>query len=89
MIDAESWLLKPQTGSRTHSKSMSPHRFPIPEDTYTLLGHSRHRFWAIGRRLPDQKFEKVSVIVMDNLDDEEKQKLEDLSPVARSRNVLV
>ncbi|PBK80135.1 hypothetical protein ARMGADRAFT_1040315 [Armillaria gallica] len=65
------------------------HRFPIPEDTYTLLGDNLHRFWAVGRRLPDQRFEKVSVIVMDDLDDEERQKLKDLIPVGRSCNVLV
>ncbi len=41
------------------------HRFPIPEDTYTLLSDYERRFWAVGRRLPDQRFEKVSVIVID------------------------
>ncbi|PBK64872.1 hypothetical protein ARMSODRAFT_454351 [Armillaria solidipes] len=61
------------------------HRFPIPEDTYTLLGVNR--FWAVGRRLPDQRFEKVSVIVI--LDNKERQKLRDLGLVARSLNVLV
>ncbi|KAK0493531.1 hypothetical protein EDD18DRAFT_1107917 [Armillaria luteobubalina] len=39
------------------------HRLPIPEDTYTLLdgGHSH---WAVGRQLPNQRFEKVSVITI-------------------------
>ncbi|PBK81264.1 hypothetical protein ARMGADRAFT_783206 [Armillaria gallica] len=59
------------------------HRFPIPEDTYTLLGAKG--FWAIGRRLPDRRFEKVSVIVMD---DQERWKLSDLSST-ESRIVLV
>ncbi|KAK0217529.1 hypothetical protein EDD85DRAFT_368819 [Armillaria nabsnona] len=63
------------------------HQFTIPGDTYTLLGDSlSHRFWAVGRRLPDQRFEKVSVIVMDRL---EVYRLRDLGLVARSRNVLV
>ncbi|KAK0224791.1 hypothetical protein EDD85DRAFT_940800 [Armillaria nabsnona] len=65
------------------------HRFPIPEDTYTLLSSDPYYWsclWAIGRRLPDQRFEKVSVIVIDF---EARQKLRDLSLVARSRNVLV
>ncbi len=62
------------------------HRFPIPEDTYTLLGDHLYRFWAVGRRMPDQRFEKVSVIVIDFKD---RYKLEDLSLVARSHNVLV
>ncbi len=66
------------------------HRFLIPEDTYTLLGHTSYWSynWAVGRRLPDQRFEKVSVIVMDHLDKEERRKLRDLSS-AESRNVLV
>ncbi len=57
------------------------HRFSIPEDTYTLIGdHSNWSYqWAVGRRLPDQRFEKVSVIVMDDLDHEKRQKLNDLA----------
>ncbi|KAK0491810.1 hypothetical protein EDD18DRAFT_1334639, partial [Armillaria luteobubalina] len=52
------------------------HQFLIPEDTYTLLGSServkhadidriRRQYWAVGRRLSDGRFEKVSVVVMD------------------------
>ncbi|KAK0217519.1 hypothetical protein EDD85DRAFT_368598 [Armillaria nabsnona] len=65
------------------------HRFPIPEDTYTLLGDDRYWLlqWAVGRRLPDRRFEKVSVIVMDNWN--ELQRLEDLSLIARSCSILV
>ncbi len=63
------------------------HRFPIPEDTYTLLGNFLRPCWAVGRRLPDQRFEKVSVIVMDDWN--EGQRLEDLSLVAKSRVVLI
>ncbi len=65
------------------------HRFPIPEDTYTLLGDMYLPYqWAIGRRLPNQRFEKVSVIEIDKLY-AERLKLKDLRLVARSRNVLV
>ncbi|KAK0438756.1 hypothetical protein EV421DRAFT_1822937, partial [Armillaria borealis] len=63
------------------------HQFPIPEDTYTLLGGALYRSWAIGRRLPDQRFEKVSVIVMDDLT--KAWQWLGLSLAARSRNVLV
>ncbi|KAK0430298.1 hypothetical protein EV421DRAFT_2090951 [Armillaria borealis] len=68
------------------------HRFPIPEDTYTLLGSDTYQtswsyLWAVGRRLPDQRFEKVSVIMMDNRI--EAHRLKDLSLVTRSRNVLI
>ncbi|PBK89683.1 hypothetical protein ARMGADRAFT_330291 [Armillaria gallica] len=43
------------------------HQFPIPEDTYTLLGDKYQ--CAIGRRLPDGKFEKVSVIEIEEWDE--------------------
>ncbi|KAK0242207.1 hypothetical protein EDD85DRAFT_279877 [Armillaria nabsnona] len=45
------------------------HQFPIPEGAYTLLGSSDtwdpkevREFWVVGRSLPDQRFEKLSVI---------------------------
>ncbi|KAK0493529.1 hypothetical protein EDD18DRAFT_1356450 [Armillaria luteobubalina] len=41
------------------------HRLPIPEDMYTLLNSGDEYLtnqWAIGRQLPNQRFEKVSVI---------------------------
>ncbi|KAK0470904.1 hypothetical protein IW261DRAFT_1345045 [Armillaria novae-zelandiae] len=63
------------------------HQIPIPEDTYTLLGDTWHHTWAVGRRLPDQRFEKVSVIVIDDPDYEER--LKNLGLAAESRNVLV
>ncbi len=62
------------------------HQFLIPEDTYTLLGDTSLSYWAIGRRLPGQKFEKVSVIMMDNRD--EAYRLRYLS-LAKSHNILV
>ncbi|PBK92023.1 hypothetical protein ARMGADRAFT_195446 [Armillaria gallica] len=51
------------------------HQFPIPKDVYTLLHTHRWQFyhdniwpkyWAVGRRTPEQGFQKVSVFVMDN-----------------------
>ncbi|KAK0493593.1 hypothetical protein EDD18DRAFT_1405430 [Armillaria luteobubalina] len=43
------------------------HQLPIPEDTYTLLGGNLFLTdqWAIGRQLPNQRFEKVSLIATD------------------------
>ncbi|KAK0214715.1 hypothetical protein EDD85DRAFT_1000255 [Armillaria nabsnona] len=59
------------------------HQCLIPEDVYTLLGDFSKWFpstsgqaWAVGRRLPGQKFEKVSVFRMDSL--EEVNRLKDL-----------
>ncbi|KAK0493595.1 hypothetical protein EDD18DRAFT_1405441 [Armillaria luteobubalina] len=43
------------------------HRFPISEDSYTLLsgGGVWNNKWVIGKQLPNQRFEKVSVIATD------------------------
>ncbi|KAK0471156.1 hypothetical protein IW261DRAFT_1425425 [Armillaria novae-zelandiae] len=75
-------------------KTRVTHQFLIPEDTYTLLGCDPLRccmWWAIGRRLPDQKFEKVSVIEMDS--DTELERLREytgrFNSVTRSRYMLI
>ncbi len=74
-------------GSHTHSKSTSPTDFRyLKIRTHCLVTMSAVS-WAVGRRLPDQRFEKVSVIVMDDLNWEEMRKLRDLS--SKSRIVLV
>ncbi|KAK0436102.1 hypothetical protein EV421DRAFT_2086802 [Armillaria borealis] len=74
------------------------HQFLIPDDTYTLLGSServkhadidriRRQYWAVGRRLSDKRFEKVSVVMMD--DQENVARLKGLCITTRSRNILV
>ncbi|PBK82952.1 hypothetical protein ARMGADRAFT_1001291 [Armillaria gallica] len=52
------------------------HQYPIPEDTYTLIGPEEHSYtyrhterqrwvqWVVGRRLPGRSFEKLSVLTM-------------------------
>ncbi len=81
-------VVKAADGIKHTFKIHVTHQFPIPEDTYTLLSDLLHRrFWAIGRRLPDQRFEKVSVIVMDDLDNKERIQLIHLIP--KSRIVLI
>ncbi len=54
-------------------------------------GHSRKllvQYWAVGRQLPGQRFEKVSVVVMD--DEEEVKRLEGLGIVnTKSHYILV
>ncbi|KAK0435886.1 hypothetical protein EV421DRAFT_2086987 [Armillaria borealis] len=68
-------------------KIRAAHQCLIPEDVYTLLGDSTGRAWAVGRRLPGQKFEKVSVFEMDGW--EEADRLGYLHVSSRSHNVLV
>ncbi|PBK62159.1 hypothetical protein ARMSODRAFT_1025081 [Armillaria solidipes] len=71
------------------------HQIPITEDTYTLLGQCavldddgiRRQFWAVGQRLPSRRFEKVSVVMIDDQEDIERPK--GLGITARSRNILV
>ncbi len=63
------------------------HQCLIPEDVYTLLGDEWHRAWAVGRRLPGQRFEKVSVFSIG--DRREKEKLKNLNVSSKSHNVLV
>ncbi len=82
------------------------HQFPIPDDTYTLLGsdidqqlfncdtdsereekQKQSQYWAVGRRVSGNRFQKVSVFVMEDL--EEVQRLADLRWLAPcSRNVV-
>ncbi|KAK0219498.1 hypothetical protein EDD85DRAFT_341177 [Armillaria nabsnona] len=70
------------------------HQCLIPKDVYTLLGDffewspsNSGQAWAVGRRLPGQKFEKVSVFRMDSL--KEANRLKDLNVYLESHNVLV
>ncbi|KAG7439148.1 uncharacterized protein BT62DRAFT_798481 [Guyanagaster necrorhizus] len=69
------------------------HKFPIPEDIYTLLGMDGFdlrlvpkRYWVVGRRLSDEKFEKVSVF---EIVYEEAQRMELLGITKRCRNILI
>ncbi|PBK77566.1 hypothetical protein ARMSODRAFT_949504 [Armillaria solidipes] len=53
------------------------HQYPIPEDTYALLGSMLPpegemiwpQYWVVGRRLPNKMFEKVSVFTMTDFND--------------------
>ncbi|KAK0470891.1 hypothetical protein IW261DRAFT_1345050 [Armillaria novae-zelandiae] len=71
-------------------KIRATHQLLIPEDTYTLLGNVSEysgRYWAVGRRLPDQSFEKVSVIMMDS--QEEVERLKNLELAKFSDHVVL
>ncbi len=44
-------------------KIAASHQHPIPDGSYTLLRPKRFQmYWVVGRRLPDGRFEKVSVV---------------------------
>ncbi|PBK88111.1 hypothetical protein ARMGADRAFT_1065775 [Armillaria gallica] len=69
---------------------IAAHQYPIPEDSYVLIGEmvSLMEYWVVGRRLPEKRFEKVSVFKM--TEDKEKIKmLDDLSIAIKSRSLLV
>ncbi|SJL05337.1 uncharacterized protein ARMOST_08704 [Armillaria ostoyae] len=73
---------------------LASHQYPIPEDTYTLLGSDPYyrgemclpQYWVIGRRLPSKKFEKVSVFNVPYRDDI--WQLNRLEIAAKSRSIL-
>ncbi len=64
---------------------LASHQYPIPEDTYTLLGSDPFgredniyppQYWVVGRRLLSKMFEKVSVFEM--TDSKEMKRLKEL-----------
>ncbi|KAG7441907.1 uncharacterized protein BT62DRAFT_459255 [Guyanagaster necrorhizus] len=86
-------IIKDANGAEHTLDIIARHKFPIPEDMYTLLGMDGFvlrlilkRCWVVGRRLSDEKFEKVSVFEIAN--DKEVRRLERLG-IKRCRNILI
>ncbi|KAK0458853.1 uncharacterized protein EV420DRAFT_1642575 [Desarmillaria tabescens] len=71
-------IVKGKDGMKHRFKIMATHTYPIPAETYTLIcvDESDFRSWVVGRRLPKQRFEKVSVLQI--LDRDESTQLKDL-----------
>ncbi|KAK0456828.1 hypothetical protein EV421DRAFT_95591 [Armillaria borealis] len=74
---------------------VASHQYLIPENTYTLLGSDPFgwkdkihppQYWVVGRRLPSEMFEKVSVFTMTDID--EIKRLKELGLSATSRSTL-
>ncbi|SJL05367.1 uncharacterized protein ARMOST_08734 [Armillaria ostoyae] len=74
---------------------VASHQYLIPEDMYTLLGSDPFgwkdkihppQYWVVGRRLPSEMFEKVSVFTMTDID--EIKRLKELGLSATSRSTL-
>ncbi|KAK0231722.1 hypothetical protein EDD85DRAFT_956539 [Armillaria nabsnona] len=83
-------VVEDANGTKYKFNIVAAHQYPIPEDSYVLIGEmvSLMEYWVVGRRLPEKRFEKVSVFKM--TDDKEKIKmLEDLAIAIKSRNLLV
>ncbi len=66
-------VVKDDTGTECSFRITASHKYPIPDDSYTLLGttakssgiHRRHCIhWVFGRRLPDGRLKKLSVAQM-------------------------
>ncbi len=81
------FVVKDSNGIMHTCKIVATHQCLIPEDAYTLLGDDMHKVWVVGRQLPGENFEKVSVFVMDGK--EKIQRVKDLHVYSKSRNVLV
>ncbi|KAG7441898.1 uncharacterized protein BT62DRAFT_936516 [Guyanagaster necrorhizus] len=86
-------IIKDAIGTEHTFDIIARHKFPIPEDMYTLLGMDPKalqlvpkQHWIVGRRLSDKKFEKVSVFEMVN---EEARRLEHLCITKQCWNILI
>ncbi len=84
-------LIEDAKGRKHTFKVYAIHQYLIPEDSYTLLGVKDYqsdilRYWVIGQRLPDQRFEKVSVFEMTDLEGE---RLEHLNVTIKSHYILL
>ncbi|KAK0447627.1 hypothetical protein EV421DRAFT_151054 [Armillaria borealis] len=88
-------LIVKDAGGIEHTFNITcAHKYPIPEDTYMLLGTNQTAFsqikaqyWVVGRRLSEEEFEKVSVFEM--ADTEDRQRLVDLGIAEQRRSILV
>ncbi|PBK64743.1 hypothetical protein ARMSODRAFT_961924 [Armillaria solidipes] len=77
-----------ESGTTHAFQIIATHQYPIPEQTYALIGaHMSLEYWVLGRRLPDRWFEKVSVFTMTNREDRER--LKNLGVAGVSRNFLL
>ncbi|KAG7441917.1 uncharacterized protein BT62DRAFT_974182 [Guyanagaster necrorhizus] len=89
-------IIKDANGAEHTFDIMARHKFPISEDIYTLLGTDpealrrygqiQKQYWIVGRRLSDEKFEKVSVFEMVK---EEARRLARLRITKERRNILI
>ncbi|KAK0449091.1 uncharacterized protein EV420DRAFT_1312942 [Desarmillaria tabescens] len=73
-------------------KIIATHQYPILDGSYTLLGDNDpddepSEYWAVGQQLPEQRFEKVSVFAMADI--EEARRFNKLGIAVKCHNILV
>ncbi len=79
-------------------KIIADHQYQIPDGPYALLGSEPYDesydfydvyvpYWVVGRRLPERKFEKVSVFRI--ADSEEVKRLDGLKIATKAKFILV
>ncbi len=87
-------IVTDDAGTRHTFKIIANHQYQIPDGLYTLLGSSPYNFdgelvdqyWVFGQRLPEQKFEKVSVFQI--ADKEEVKRLDELNIATKAKFIL-
>ncbi|KAK0458878.1 uncharacterized protein EV420DRAFT_1270016 [Desarmillaria tabescens] len=86
--DRRGQLIVNDKGGTEHAFNITAaHEYPIPEDMYALIcGVSPSQYWVVGRRLPEERFEKVSVFQMSL---KELNRFRDLHITEECRNILV
>ncbi|KAK0449021.1 uncharacterized protein EV420DRAFT_1565510 [Desarmillaria tabescens] len=82
-------VVQDNSGTNHTFNIIATHQYPIPEDFYTLIsGYWELGYWVVGRRVPDQRFQKVSTFRMSE-EIEGLQKLAKLGVGKWSKNRLI
>ncbi len=88
-------IVTDDAGTRHTFKITADHQYQIPDGPYALLGSDPYyyddlyvldQYWVVGRRLPEQKFEKVSVFQI--TDKEEVKRLDKLKITTKAKFIL-
>ncbi|KAK0458869.1 uncharacterized protein EV420DRAFT_335876 [Desarmillaria tabescens] len=88
--DRRGELIVKDAGGTEHAFNITAiHEYPIPDDTYTLIGAYRWSspYCVVGRRLSEKRFGKVSVFQIP--DGDERSRLQDLHITEHCWNILV
>ncbi len=90
-------IVTDDAGARHTFKVTADHQYQIPDGLYTLLGTCPHfktifhvpvdQHWVVGQRLPEWKFEKVSVFNIPDMN--EVKRLDELQVATYIQNFLV